>query len=135
MYSNKYFYKVINYPDNKIIHSGINANIFFGDVNKNSEVLESSIPLELNLKNEKIMYRRQILDPKNKKNLKNKFQKGSIAMVNIDKNNSSSTEFFFLLNESPELDGRYSIFGKVIKGIEILENIDKNDFIKNIEIY
>ena len=55
-------------------------------------------------------------------------------MVNIDKNNSSSTEFFFLFNKSPAFDGRYSIFGKVIKGIEILGKIDKNDFIKNIEI-
>ena len=135
MYSNQYFYKVIKYPDNKIIQSGINANIFFEDINKKNSLLESSIPLEINLNNEKIIYRKQILDPKNKKKLKNKFQKGSIAMVNIDKNYSSSTEFFFLLNKSPEFDGRYSIFGKVIKGIEILRNIDKNDFIKNIEIY
>ena len=135
LYSNQYFYKVIKYPDNKIIQSGINANIFFEDINKKNSLLESSIPLEINLNNEKIIYRKQILDPKNKKKLKNKFQKGSIAMVNIDKNYSSSTEFFFLLNKSPEFDGRYSIFGKVIKGIEILKNIDKNDFIKKVEIY
>ena len=135
LYSNQYFYKVINYPDNKIIHGGINANSFFEEINNQSSLLKKSIPLEINLKNEKIIYKNQILDPKNKKNLKNKFQKGSIAMVNMDKNNSSATEFFFLFNESPEFDGRYSIFGKVIKGIEILRNIDKNDFIKNIEIY
>ena len=55
-------------------------------------------------------------------------------MVKINENRSSSTEFFFILNNSPELDGRYSIFGKVISGLAILDNIDKKDYIKKIEI-
>ena len=54
-------------------------------------------------------------------------------MVKVNQKRSSSTEFFFSLNKLPEFDGRYSIFGKVISGSEILSIIDKNDFIKKIE--
>jgi len=55
-------------------------------------------------------------------------------MVKRGKNNSSSTEFFFVTNNIPELDGRYSIFGKIIKGLDVLEKIDQEDFIKEVKI-
>jgi len=74
------------------------------------------------------------MDPLELRNLQHKFERGTLAMVKKDNENSSSTEFFFTLNKTIELDGRYSIFGKVVKGIEILENINKNDYIKNIDI-
>ena len=44
-------------------------------------------------------------------------------MVKSGKNKSSSTEFFFVTSNIPELDGRYSIFGKIIKGLEVLKKI------------
>ena len=56
-------------------------------------------------------------------------------MVRINKKRSSSTEFFFSLNSFPELDGRYSIFGKIISGLQILDKIDKNDLIEKFEFY
>ena len=55
-------------------------------------------------------------------------------MVKSGERNSSSTEFFFVTNKFPELDGRYSIFGKVIKGIEVLQKIEKEDLIYEIVI-
>ena len=55
-------------------------------------------------------------------------------MVKNGKNNSSSTEFFFVTSKIPELDGRYSIFGKIIKGLEVLENIKKDDYIKEVKL-
>ena len=55
-------------------------------------------------------------------------------MVKSGENNSSSTEFFFVTNKIPELDGRYSIFGKIIKGLDVLEKINKQDYIKGIQI-
>jgi len=67
-------------------------------------------------------------------NLVNTFESGSIAMVKSGKNNSSSTEFFFVTNKIQELDGRYSIFGKIIKGLDVLEKIKKEDYIKEVEI-
>ena len=55
-------------------------------------------------------------------------------MVKRGKNKSSATEFFFVTNQIPELDGRYSIFGKIIKGYDVLEKINEEDFIKEVKI-
>ena len=63
----------------------------------------------------------------------NFFESGSIAMVKSGKKNSS-TEFFFVTNNIPELDGRYSIFGKIIKGLDVLKKINKEDFIREVKI-
>jgi len=54
-------------------------------------------------------------------------------MVKSGKKNSS-TEFFFVTNKIPELDGRYSIFGKIIKGLDVLKKINEEDYIKEVQI-
>ena len=91
--------------------------------------------MEIKLKKEiEPKYSYQAIDPSEIVNLSNFFEKGSLAMVKIGERNSSSTEFFFVTNKFPELDGRYSIFGKVVKGIEILEKIDQKDLIYEIVI-
>ena len=91
--------------------------------------------MEIKLKKEiEPKYREQILDPSQIVKLTSFFEKGSLAMVKSGKRNSSSTEFFFVTNKFPELDGRYSIFGRVIKGIEILDKINKEDLIYEIII-
>jgi len=68
------------------------------------------------------------------KNLVNTFESGSIAMVKSGKNKTSSTEFFFVTSKIPELDGRYSIFGKIIKGLDVLKKIKKDDYIKDVKL-
>ena len=55
-------------------------------------------------------------------------------MVKSGKNKSSSTEFFFVTSKIPELDGRYTIFGKIIKGLEVLKKIKKEDYIEEVLI-
>ena len=42
--------------------------------------------------------------------------------------------FFFVTNNISELDGRYSIFGKIIKGLDVLKKINKEDYIKAVQI-
>ena len=133
VYVNKNFYKIINYSNNKLIHNGLNKLIDFGQMNIENEENISSIPLEIKLNNKKLIYETSIVNPLEIKNLRHNFEKGSISMVKINEKRSSSTEFFFSLNSLPEFDGRYSIFGRVISGSEILDKIDKNDLIKKIE--
>ena len=95
-----------------------------------------SIPLEIKFKEEiKPRYNYQIKNPNETRNLVNTFESGSIAMVKSGNNKSSSTEFFFVTNKIPELDGRYSIFGKIIKGLDVLEKINKEDYIKAVQIF
>ena len=136
IYVNKKFYKVINFPQLKFIHGGVYPeNKIYTERNLSLNKTITSIPLEIKFKEEiKPRYNYQIKNPYVIENLVNTFESGSIAMVKIGKNNSSSTEFFFVTNKVPELDGRYSIFGKIIKGLDVLENISKEDFIKEVKI-
>ena len=136
IYKNKRFYKIINLPQVKVIHSGIYPeNNYYKKENQNLNKFRRNIPLEIKLENEiEPKYNYQILDPSEITNLTNFFEKGSLAMVKSGERNSSSTEFFFVTNKFPELDGRYSIFGKVVRGIEILQEIDKEDLIYEIII-
>ena len=132
VYVNKNFYKIISYSNNKLIYNGLNELNDFGQMKIQDIEDVASIPLEIKLNNKDLVYETTIVNPMELKNLRHKFEKGSISMVKINEEKSSSTEFFFSLNSLPEFDGRYSIFGRVISGSDILDNIDKNDLIKKI---
>ena len=136
IYKNKSFYKIIKFPQVKVIHLGIySENNYYKNENQNLNKLRRNIPLEIKLK--KVIepqYRNQIVDPSEIVNLTNFFEKGSLAMVKTGERDSSSTEFFFVTNKFPELDGRYSVFGKVVKGVQVLEGLDKKDSIYEIII-
>ena len=136
IYVNQKFYKIINYPHIRFIHGGINPeNKFYIERKQNLNKTTPSIPLEIKFKEEiKPRYNYQIKNPNETENLVNTFDSGSIAMVKSGKNKSSSTEFFFVTSKIPELDGRYSIFGKIIKGLEVLEKINKEDYIKAVQM-
>ena len=136
IYNKKKFYKIINYPNTKIVHGGVYPGINFEKFGKkNFTNIQNTIPLEIKFKNIKSpIYSSPINDPIELINLQNKFQKGSLAMVKIGENNSSSTEYFFSSNKISELDGRYSVFGKIINGYEVLDLIKKGDVLKKVEI-
>ena len=136
IYKNKRFYKIIKFPQVQLIHSGVySENNYYKKENENLKSFRRNIPLEIKFKKEvEPKYRYQIVDPSKIVKLANFFEKGSLAMVKSGKKNSSSTEFFFVTNKFPELDGRYSIFGKVVKGIEILDKIEEKDLIYEIVI-
>ena len=136
IYVNQKFYKIINYPQISFIHGGVNQeNEFYIERKQNQKKTIPSIPLEIKFKEEsKPRYNYQIKNPNETENLVNTFENGSIAMVKSGKNKSSSTEFFFVTSRIPELDGRYSIFGKVIKGLDVLKKLNKEDYIEAVQI-
>ncbi|MBO8242290.1 peptidylprolyl isomerase [Prochlorococcus marinus XMU1410] len=136
IYKNKKFYKIINYSQIRFIHGGVNPeNKSYLERKQNLNKTSQTIPLEIKFKEEiKPRYNYQIKNPNETSNLVNTFESGSIAMVKSGKNKSSSTEFFFVTTKIPELDGRYSIFGKITKGLEVLEKINKEDYIKAVLI-
>ena len=136
IYANQKFYKIIIYPQIKFLHSGVNPkNKLYFERNQNLNKTSPSIPLEIKFKEErKPRYNYQIKNPNETENLVNTFENGSIVMVKRGKNKSSSTEFFFVTTKIPELDGRYSIFGKIVKGLDVLKKINKEDYIKAVQI-
>ena len=62
-----------------------------------------------------------------------KHTKGTISMANAGPDTNGS-QFFITLADTPWLDGRYSAFGKVVKGMDIAMNIKKGDKINSVEI-
>ena len=135
IYENKKFYKVINYPNTKIIQSGVNST--FGSQKKiKFENVKKvvSIPLEIaiNSSNEPI-YNTPITNPTKIKDIRYFFENGSLAMVKTGDKSSSSTEFFFTSNKSSALNGRYTIFGKVVKGFDNFNKLEKGDIILKID--
>ena len=136
IYVNQNFYKIINFTQTRFVHGGVNPkNKLYFERNQDLNKTSPSIPLEIKFKEEiKPRYNYQIKNPNETKNLVNTFESGSIAMAKRGKNKSSSTEFFFVTSKIPELDGRYSIFGKIIKGLDVLKKIKKEDYIKSVQI-
>jgi peptidyl-prolyl cis-trans isomerase B (cyclophilin B) len=54
-----------------------------------------------------------------------KHERGIVSMARGDEPNSASTHFFILVNEARHLDGKFAAFGRVTKGMEIVEAINK----------
>ncbi len=93
------------------------------------------IPLEIKLKSEeKPRYNQLVINPKQLSELELVHQKGSLAMARSQTPGSGSSQFYIALKPLPELDGRYSIFGKVIEGLSILDRIREGDIILKTKI-
>lgn len=52
-----------------------------------------------------------------------KHTRGVISMARAMDPNSAGSQFFIMHQDAPHLDGQYASFGKVIKGIEIVDAI------------
>ena len=53
--------------------------------------------------------------------------KGVLSMARSADPNSANSQFFIVFESSPHLDRSYSAFGKVIKGMELIDKIKKGD--------
>ena len=52
-------------------------------------------------------------------------ERGVLSMARTDEPNTASTHFFILVRNSPELDGKFAAFGRVTKGMEVVDAINK----------
>ena len=52
-----------------------------------------------------------------------KHARGVLSMARTMAPNSAGSQFFIMHEDSPHLDGQYAAFGKVIEGIEAVDNI------------
>ncbi|MFN3822076.1 MAG: peptidylprolyl isomerase [bacterium] len=51
--------------------------------------------------------------------------KGILSMARAQDPHSAGSQFFICLGRAPHLDGQYTVFGRVIKGWEVVERIGK----------
>jgi peptidyl-prolyl cis-trans isomerase B (cyclophilin B) len=52
-------------------------------------------------------------------------ERGVLSMARTDEPHSASTHFFILVSVAPDLDGKFAAFGRVIKGMEVVDAINK----------
>lgn len=56
-----------------------------------------------------------------------KHVKGIVAMARTQDPNSADSQFYIALADIPHLDGKYTVFAKVTKGLELLDKIKVGD--------
>ncbi|MBI5164345.1 MAG: peptidylprolyl isomerase [Magnetospirillum sp.] len=55
------------------------------------------------------------------------FTRGMMGMARSNHPNSADSQFFIMLASAPHLDGKYTLWGKVIEGMEHVDKITKGD--------
>ena len=50
--------------------------------------------------------------------------RGTVSMARGDDPASANTSFFIVLARTPALDGKYSVFGRVVSGLDVVEKIE-----------
>ena len=56
-----------------------------------------------------------------------KHTRGIVSMARADEPNSATSSFFLMLADAPHLDGKYTAFGRVVEGVEVLEALEKEE--------
>ena len=54
-------------------------------------------------------------------------ERGTLSMARSNDPNSANSQFFICFKSAPHLDRQYTIFGKVIKGMEFIDLIKKGE--------
>ena len=52
-----------------------------------------------------------------------KHTRGVLSMARTMDPNSASSQFFIMHQDAPHLDGQYAAFGKIIKGLDVVDDI------------
>ena len=60
-----------------------------------------------------------------------KYEEGTVGMARSQSPNSANSQFFIMFNRSPNLDGNYTVFGKVIDGQKVVNSIKRGSMSDN----
>ena len=59
------------------------------------------------------------------------FVRGTVGMARAQNPNSANSQFFIMLEDSPHLNNQYTVWGKVVKGMDVVDKIKKGDQLDN----
>jgi cyclophilin family peptidyl-prolyl cis-trans isomerase/HEAT repeat protein len=62
------------------------------------------------------------------------YVRGTVGMA-LDFKDTGGSQFFITLSPQPHLDGKYTVFGKVVKGLEVLDQLSQWDVIERVRIW
>ncbi|GGK15305.1 peptidyl-prolyl cis-trans isomerase [Caldalkalibacillus thermarum] len=63
----------------------------------------------------------------------NKHERGSVAMAHAGRDTGGS-QFYICYQPQPHLDGRHTVFGKVVNGMEYVDEFQGDDRMKTIKV-
>jgi peptidyl-prolyl cis-trans isomerase B (cyclophilin B) len=61
-------------------------------------------------------------------------ERGVIAMARSQDPDSAGSQFYITLASAPSLDGKYTVFGKVVSGMNVVDGIKVGDRIASIKL-
>jgi len=59
---------------------------------------------------------------------------GTVGMARGSDPNSAGSQFYICLDALPQLDGKYTVFGQVVEGLEVVHQIERGDVMKKITL-
>lgn len=59
------------------------------------------------------------------------FKRGVVGMARSSNPNSANSQFFIMLDETPSLNGQYTVVGQVVSGMEFVDKIKKGSAANN----
>ncbi|MBI3506843.1 MAG: peptidylprolyl isomerase [Proteobacteria bacterium] len=59
---------------------------------------------------------------------------GTVSMARAQSPDSADSQFYICLGTHPHLDGKYTVFGKVAKGIEAVRKIQQDDKMTKVSV-
>lgn len=60
-------------------------------------------------------------------------EKGALSMAHRGKDTGGS-QFFLVLEPQPHLDGVHTVFGQVIAGLDVMDQIEQGDLMQNVTV-
>lgn len=60
-----------------------------------------------------------------------KHVRGTCSMARAASPDSADSQFFIVFDDAPHLDGKYSVWGKVVEGMDFVDNIKKGSAARN----
>jgi peptidyl-prolyl cis-trans isomerase B (cyclophilin B) len=60
--------------------------------------------------------------------------RGAVGMAHSGTAKDADSQFYITLRAAPELDGKYTVFGQVIKGMDVVAKIQKADILKKASL-
>lgn len=137
VYNNTVFHRVVKSPvpfvvqggdplsaDPKVPISAYGSGQFIDPKSREARL----IPLEFRAKSsKKLIYGSEISTPGSPHKPFLTHDRGSLAMARSADPNSASAQFYIALEALPELDGRYAVFGRVVRGMEVVDVLQQGD--------
>ena len=65
---------------------------------------------------------------------KQKHVRGTLAMARSQHPDSAGSQFYICYGDTPHLDGQYTVFGKVVSGMEHVDRIKQGDKMTSVSI-